>query len=284
MAFPQYTRIKVEVAESGVARVILNDPDKRNKLGMQMLGELADVFSEIERDDTIKAVLLSGEGKVFCSGADLEWVASLKGKKNGECLPEVQKIMQAFEAAYNCGKPRIAAVQGRPAGGGVALAALCDYVVAEENTKFQISEKHLGLLPLAMYPYLIPRTGVDNAITASSREAALNAGEALYCGLVNEITDSSRLQNRAMEVAVRAAQQGRYWKPPAKGKLNRDHMEVDVDAARHLRMIDGQVANNTPEGRARMADYINKELAKILSRDEVQQRVARTLERIHHQR
>ncbi|MEO0155791.1 MAG: enoyl-CoA hydratase-related protein, partial [candidate division WOR-3 bacterium] len=129
---------------NNIGNVILNRPDVHNAFNDKMIEELSMVFDEIEKSNEIRVVILSGEGKSFCAGADLNWMRRVKDYSYEENLKESLALADMLYKIYSCSKPTIAKVQGYAIGGGTGLVAVCDIAVAATDAKFSFSEVKLG--------------------------------------------------------------------------------------------------------------------------------------------
>ena len=193
--------------QKNVGNVILNRPEVHNAFNDKMIEELSIVFDEIEKDESLRVVILSGEGKSFCAGADLNWMRRVKDYSYEENLKESLALADMLYKIYTCSKPTIAKVQGYAIGGGTGLVAVCDIAVASMDAKFSFSEVKLGLIPACISPYVVKKCGEGRCreffLTGErmAAEKAFNAGlvniivppEALDCavdGLVNQLLSS----------------------------------------------------------------------------------------------
>jgi enoyl-CoA hydratase/carnithine racemase len=191
-----------EILESSrqgrLLRLSLNRPEKRNALSAQLCRELVHALETAERDQHIGAVLLSGSGKHFCAGMDLNEVGTL-GNDEINAAQE-----QVFTIGARLSKPLIAAVQGAALGGGMGLVANCHVVVASEDATFGLTEIRLGLWPFLVFRVLSIGLGERRAIELSLTGRIFGAQEARQIGLVHEVTGD--LEKRAVEVAATIAE------------------------------------------------------------------------------
>lgn len=126
------TFLKVHV-DAGLATVTLNRPEAHNSLSVEVLRELLGIFARFSEDETVLGILLTGEGKSFCAGADISAMQPMTTKDAAAFADLGQRVMSAIE---NVGKPVIAAVNGYALGGGLELALACDFIVAAESAQF----------------------------------------------------------------------------------------------------------------------------------------------------
>jgi len=121
--------------DSGVATVTLNRPEKRNALSVRLLNELVSALDEIEKSEA-EVLILTGAGKAFCAGMDLDELKTLTGKSHDENVEDSRRMAQIFRRLYDFPKPTIAAVNGAAIAGGTGLATMCDFTLAAPEAKF----------------------------------------------------------------------------------------------------------------------------------------------------
>lgn len=187
-----YATIEIH-ADHGVAVLWLNRPEVRNAFNETMIAELAAAFGELESDPAVRAVVLAGRGKVFCAGADLNWM-----KRMGEMdFEENRKDAMAFGAMlnrlYTLKKPTIARVHGAAFAGGMGLVAACDIAAASTETEFSVSEVRLGLTPATISPYVIAAMGERAAGRYFLTAERFSAAEAYRIGFVQELAQPDEL-------------------------------------------------------------------------------------------
>ena len=141
--------------EGPVARVALNRPDVRNAFNDQMLEDLREVFAAIRDDPSLRITVLTGEGKSFCAGADLNWMKRVVHYTYEENYEGSLKLARMLHDIYTCPKPVVGRINGPAIGGGTGVVAVCDIAVASEDAVFGFSETKLGLTPATISPYLL---------------------------------------------------------------------------------------------------------------------------------
>lgn len=181
-----YATIEIH-AEHGVAVLWLNRPEVRNAFNEAMIAELTAAFEELDADPAVRAVVLAGRGKVFCAGADLNWM-----KRTGEMnFEENRKDALAFGAMLNqlhtLKKPTIARVHGAAFAGGMGLIAACDMAAASTDTEFAVSEVKLGLAPATISPYVLAAMGERAASRYFLTAERFTAAEAYRIGFIQEL-------------------------------------------------------------------------------------------------
>ncbi len=178
--------------ENGTEVILLNRPEKRNALHPEMVGQLRKKMIEIEEDDSIKVVIIAGEGNSFCAGADLEYLNQLRGYSVTENENDSQSLAELFLQIYKLSKPTIAAVNGPAIAGGCGLASVCDFIVAnKEHAKFGYSEVKIGFLPAIVSIFLIKRVGEGIAKQLLLSGEIIEANRAYEIGFVNYLANNS---------------------------------------------------------------------------------------------
>lgn len=180
----EYQTIKTE-KKDGVAQVILNRAQIHNAFNETMIKEIIDVFSVLNNDIEVRVILLKGEGKSFCAGADLNWMRDVSTYSYEENLQESKNLSHCFYSIYNSSKPCIAIAQGAVIGGANGLLAACDIAVAETHTVFSLSEVKIGIVPACISPYVVKRIGEYNARELMITGSRFKSEKAKEVGLIN---------------------------------------------------------------------------------------------------
>ncbi len=186
----KYLYIKYK-ADQEVAEITLNRPEIGNALHFHMIEELTDAFCHAAQNKKIRMVLLKGSGKHFCTGADLQWMADIQ---HPNVLQESMLMAKLFKTIHELPKPTLAYVQGKCYGGGIGLAAACDFVWAEPTATFAFSEVKLGLLPATIAPYILKRTGHSRAKQLMITAREYIASEAMENELVDKIVEFTEFE------------------------------------------------------------------------------------------
>jgi len=184
-----------------VATLTLNRPDKRNALSFQLLDELTGALDQIEKS-AAQVVILTGAGKAFCAGMDLEELKTLTGKSHIENVADSRKMAQIFRRLYEFPKPTIAVVNGAAIAGGTGLATMCDFTLAVPEAKFGYTEVRIGFVPAIVSSILVWQVGHKLARDMLLTGRIFDAAEAYRLGLVNELVGAEHLMNRAGELAI----------------------------------------------------------------------------------
>lgn len=189
--------------EGGVAIVTLNRPDKLNAMTDEMYNRVTELFTQFQTDDTVRAVILTGEGRAFCSGSDVTSMVKID-LLAGRARMQTRHAM--INAMVNLEKPVIAAVRGVAAGIGFAMAMACDLIVASDTAKFSQIFKKIGLVPDGgSVFFLVQRLGIARAKELVYTARMLPAEEASAWGLINRVVPEAELEANAMALAQELA-------------------------------------------------------------------------------
>lgn len=184
------TTIRIERREA-VATVILARPDVRNAFDEVLIEDLTRAFTSIPAD--VRAIVLTGEGPIFCAGADVQWMKRSKDKSERENADDARAMAMMFRAIDECPKPVIAKVRGAALGGGSGLVACCDIVVAAEGTAFGFTEVRLGIVPANISTFVLPKIGARAARRYFLTGERFDAARAKEIGLVHEVVAEAAL-------------------------------------------------------------------------------------------
>lgn len=203
----QYQRIKTQ-ADRGVLHVVLARPAVRNAFDAQTISELTKVFTDIA--ETVRAVVLSGEGPSFCSGADLAYMQSMAGFSRDENKADADRLFSMFEAVRSCVVPVIVHLHGHAMGGAVGITACADIALAETGTQFRFSEVRLGILPAVISPFVLQKTNPLWTRRWMTTGELFDADDALKAGLVHFVgsADAVRKEKEKVLVAILEAAPG----------------------------------------------------------------------------
>lgn len=184
-----------------IATVRLNRPEKRNALSPALLTEIHDAFVSLGDRQDISVIILEGNGKAFCAGADLEYLEHLSGFSIQENYQDSLHLKNAFHAVYTCPKPVIAKVHGPAIAGGCGLATVCDFVIAGESAIFGYSEVKIGFIPAIVMVYLLRKIGDTKARRLLLSAENISAQEAETLGLITKCVSDGELQNAVDQLA-----------------------------------------------------------------------------------
>lgn len=178
--------VRLVVSPTGIARVTLARPDVRNAFNAEVIEQLHQTFAKITAADDVRAVVLSGEGKVFCGGADINWMRASLDLSIEENIADAERMSDMFRTIDNCPKPVIGQIQGAALGGGAGLAAVCDIVIAADDAVFGFTEVKLGIIPAVISPFVISKIGVSHARALFLTGQRFTAEAAQHIGLIHK--------------------------------------------------------------------------------------------------
>jgi methylglutaconyl-CoA hydratase len=173
--------------KKGIVRIILNRPDLHNAFNDEMISGLIKAFEEIEKDKELRLVTITGEGKSFCAGADLNWMKKMAEYSDKENYQDSRALAKLFESINNCSLPVLAKVNGAALGGGTGVIAACDFVLSADSAKFGFTEVRLGLIPAVISPFVVAKIGETNARAWFLSGERFDADQAKAMGLVHEV-------------------------------------------------------------------------------------------------
>jgi methylglutaconyl-CoA hydratase len=192
----------VQYAEAqGIATITLNRPDRRNAISYELIDDLISALKQAA-SSTAQIVILTGAGKAFCSGMDLDNLKQLTGRTHEQNVVDSETMASLFRTLYDSPKPTIAAVNGAAIAGGTGLATLCDFTLAVPEAKFGYTEVRIGFVPGIVSSYLIANVGEKRARDLLLTGRLFDAEEAHRLGLVNEIVTPDQLMPRALQLAA----------------------------------------------------------------------------------
>ncbi|MEQ1776495.1 MAG: enoyl-CoA hydratase-related protein [Burkholderiales bacterium] len=195
---------QVELKHDGnVAIITLNRPDKLNAMTDEMYNRLTELFTAFQADDKVRAVIVTGAGRAFCSGSD---VTTMVNTNLVAGRARMQTRHQMINAIVNLEKPVIAAVRGATVGIGFSMAMACDLIIASDNAKFSQIFKKIGLIPDGgSIFFLVQRIGVARAKELVYTARMLLAEEAREWGIINRVVPDAELETNALALAQEMA-------------------------------------------------------------------------------
>ena len=176
-----------------VARVTLSRPDVRNALSAELIAELRGIFVGLDRQSTLRAVVLDGEGKVFSGGADIAWMRASLDLSETENRRDAEALSDMYRAIDQCSKPEIARVHGAAIAGAAGLCAVCDIVISAADAIFGFTETKLGIIPAVISPFVLAKIGVSHARALFLTGERFGAERAQAIGLVHVVVSEAEL-------------------------------------------------------------------------------------------
>lgn len=188
-----FEAIKIDVDPRGVATLTLNRAEKHNALSAKMLAELTQAAADLGADDAVRVVVLTGAGKSFCAGGDLEWMREQMQADADTRAKEAAKLAFMLQALNTMSKPMIGALKGNAFGGGVGMASVCDVAIGVDTLKMGLTETRLGIIPATIGPYVVSRMGEGRARRVFMSGRLFGAAEAVELGLLARAVPSDEM-------------------------------------------------------------------------------------------
>jgi methylglutaconyl-CoA hydratase len=187
-----------------VVRLTLARPDVHNAFDASLIAELRAAFAGLAREDpsTLRAVVLAGDGRTFCAGADIGWMRAAMALDVEGNEQDAMAMAEMFETIDTCPVPVIARVHGAALGGGMGLCAVSDLVIAESGARFGFTETRLGILPAVISPFVIAKIGESHARALFPGGRRFDALRAQRIGLVHEVVEGEGALDNAVEQAI----------------------------------------------------------------------------------
>ncbi|HSI89119.1 MAG TPA: enoyl-CoA hydratase-related protein [Pyrinomonadaceae bacterium] len=243
--------------QNGIRTLTLNRPEKRNALNSELIASLTGAMRDAGRDDSLRAVVIRGEGKDFCSGADLEELRKISSYSYEENLYDARKLVDLFTAIRTCPVPVIAAVHGRALAGGCGLATACDIVLAAATARFGYPEVKIGFVPAIVMAILRRNISEKRAFELVTRGFDFSAEEAKEMGLVNQIFPDAEFDGKVDDFA------GEYSKVSASAVRLSKQLLYQMDGKNFFEAVDAGAIMNA---RARMTEDCKQGVSRFLKK------------------
>jgi len=189
-----YTTVKYK-KDGRIGRVSFCRPEIHNAFNGTVIKEMSQLFGELAKDNDLRVVLLTGEGKSFCAGADLNWMREVITQSFEENLAESNALADLFYQIYTFKRPVVGRINGAAIGGGTGFVAVCDIAIAARSAKFSFSEVKIGVVPACIGPYVIRKMGEGKARELFITGERMSADRAFEVGLVNKVVDDDQLDS-----------------------------------------------------------------------------------------
>jgi methylglutaconyl-CoA hydratase len=242
--------------DAKLATITLNRPDKRNAISFELIADLVAALQNVANSDAT-VVILTGAGKAFCSGLDLENLKVLIGRSPEQNLKDSQTMVGLFRALYEFPQVTIAAVNGAAIAGGTGLALLCDFTLAVPDAKFGYTEARIGFVPAIVSTFLLRQVGEKQARDLLLTGRLFSAEEAVRLGLVNEVVPSERLMARARELAALLMENSPSSLRATKKLLN-NHARAELDAQIESAVRENAAIRTTADFREGISSFLEK--------------------------
>lgn len=243
-----------------VEYLTLNRPDVRNAFNEQVIQELAAWAAAVSADDELRVAVLAGAGTAFCAGADLTWMNSMTSYTHAENVRDATAMARMYAALDRLPIPLVGRIHGAALGGGAGLVAVCDIVVADDETVFGFTEVKLGILPAVVSPYVLAKIGASAARELFLTGMRFDASRAKEIGLVHAVVPADRLDARVaayvheiLSAAPEAIATAKELLKKVSGRLVQDTIGLTADTIAARRV--------SPEGQEGMRAFLEKRRA-----------------------
>jgi methylglutaconyl-CoA hydratase len=250
--------------EVGIATLTLNRPDNRNAISYELIDDLLRALEEVKNSST-QVLILTGAGKAFCSGMDLDNLKALTDRTPEQNLEDSRKMANLFRSLYDFPKPTIAAVNGAAVAGGTGIATLCDLTLAVPEAKFGYTEVRIGFVPAIVSTFLLRQVGEKIARALLLTGRLFDAQEALRIGLINEIVPPEKLLDRARELATQIMENSPMSLAYTKRLLS-DHARAELDSQIEAAVRENAAIRATADFREGVTSFLEKRKPKWTGR------------------
>jgi enoyl-CoA hydratase/carnithine racemase len=228
---PDFRHIRFETPAPQIARIVLNRPERMNAYTNPLCDEVVTALTRYMRDDELRCLILTGEGRGFCAGGDVAGGDAdsphYRDKQMGHGQEMREGMHRVIVMLHRMDKPVIAAINGAAVAGGLTLALACDFRIAADTAKLGDTSGRFGLLPDEGGAWFFPRVmGLDRALKMTLLHEVYSAGEALKLGLVTEVVPAAELEGRALSFAQAIAAQA-----PLAVRLAKNMMRKGLDSS-----------------------------------------------------
>lgn len=250
-----YNTIKVGY-EGKVATLTLNRPDKRNAISFELIDDLLRALKEIAKSDAI-VLILTGAGKAFCSGMDLDNLKALLGRTPEQNQQDSEAMVGLFRSIYEFPKVTIAAVNGAAIAGGTGLALLCDFTLAVPEAKFGYTEVRIGFVPAIVSTFLLRQLPEKQARDLLLTGRIFDAQEALRLGLITEVVPADKLMEQTQTLAAKLMENSAASLHATK-RLLAEHARLELDAQIGAAVRENAAIRTTADFREGISSFLEK--------------------------
>ncbi|MDQ6827063.1 MAG: enoyl-CoA hydratase-related protein [Candidatus Eremiobacteraeota bacterium] len=251
----------VEVQTNGsVASIRLARPEVRNAFNSQLIADLTDSFRSLSEASDVRVVVLSGEGKAFCGGADINWMRASLDLSEEDNVADARRMSDMFRVIDRCGKPVVGKIHGAALGGGAGLVAVCDVAIAAADTVFGFTETKLGILPAVISPFVLAKIGVSQARALFLTGERFSAKRAQAIGLIHQTVAAAELDH-AVETVCNEL---RSAAPSAVAAAKETIVKVSEVSYAQTRDLTAQIIarqRTTPEGQEGLRAFLERRKA-----------------------
>lgn len=245
-----------------VAYITLNRPEKRNAFSRQLVEELKEAFQNAADDEQVKVIVLRANGKVFCAGADLDYLQSLQSFSYQENLEDSSFLKDLYLQIYRHPKIVIAAVQGHAIAGGCGLTTVCDFAFAVPDAQFGYSEVKIGFVPAIVMVFLLRKIGEAKAKQLLLSGDLFSAQYMKDLGIVTELVAAEDLENRVAAFAKRLCETNSMQALKATKEMIADVQELSLADGLNLAAQTNALARSFDDCKKGISAFLNKENLK----------------------
>jgi len=256
----EYSTIKFDL-DNQVARITFCRPEIHNAFNSDMIRELIDVFNNMRDNKNIRVIVMTGEGKSYCAGADLNWMRAVRDYSYEQNLKESLELAALFRLIYEFPRPVIGRINGAAIGGGTGFVAVTDIAIASDTAIFSFSEVKIGVVPACISPYVVKRVGEGRAREFFLTGERLTTARALEAGLVNQSVPPDELDSAVDKMIKQILTSG----PDAIGvckELLHNIANQNMDEAEKYTAEVIANLRKSPEGQEGMDAFLNKRKPK----------------------
>ena len=255
---------KLDINTLGVATITLNRPEVHNAFNDVLIKELIEVFHTLDQNKKVRVVVITGEGKSFCAGADLHWMKQMKDYSLEENITDANNLSDLFYAINFCRYPVIAVLNGHALGGGAGIVACADYVLAVDSASIGFTEVKLGLVPAVISPFVIAKIGESYARATFLSGEKFDMEMAMRMGLVHKISTATDLSKNTELVIAGFLSAG---------------PQATLEAKQLIKNVIGFHSMPTIPTIPNVKEYTCKTIAKIRTSEEGQEGMSALLEK-----
>ncbi|MEZ5537713.1 MAG: enoyl-CoA hydratase-related protein [Thiolinea sp.] len=267
MTAADYQTLTVTERAAGVCQITMARPDVFNAFDETMIAELDAAFAAAVADDSVRVIVLAGEGKHFSAGADLKWMRRASEATVEWNLQDARKFAGMLGRIDACPKPVVARVQGAALGGGAGLVCACDIAIASERASFAVSEAKFGIIPSVIGPYLTNAVGKRQARRLALTTTRIKADAALSMHLVHEVVAEDELDAAVDAVVTELLAGG----PNAQREIKALFAQLEVGAVtEEVRELTAQTISRirgTDEAKEGFAAFLDKRPANWIPQE-----------------
>ncbi len=256
----KHQTIDLSIGDNGICSLTLNRPEVHNAFNEVMIAEITEALLSLESSPQVRMVVVRGNGKSFCAGADINWMRRMADYDEDQNYEDASLMSDMMDKLYRFPKPTLAHVHGAVFGGGVGLVTCCDIAIASDDTVFSLSEVKIGLIPSVISPYVVEAIGARNARRYFLSGERFDAPAARHLGLIHECCDATDLSVLEQTITNELLQSAPGAQEIAKAQLqnvvaNHINPEIRRQTARMIARV-----RASDEGREGTAAFLEKRL------------------------